>query len=176
MTKIPRGIPLILHHNRKFQFVTNHLKTQSATDSYFVYVLKMEYVPKINMFGLKTLKKFLHAQSLFLEIIFYWSQNCKFNYEITSSANGWISITFCDVCIYNKISSIFNLEYINEVWIDGVLGSTGRYYTKPISVHIEPHKYQWKINQKVHYQTCRLVHFLFDQILIRIYGLCSIVL
>ena len=57
-----------MHHNRKFQFVTNHLKTQSATDSYFVYVLKMEYVPKINMFGLKTLKKFLHAQSLFWKL------------------------------------------------------------------------------------------------------------
>ena len=28
------------------------LNTKYATDSYFVYVLKMEYVPKMNTFGL----------------------------------------------------------------------------------------------------------------------------
>jgi hypothetical protein len=48
-----------------------------ATDSCFVYVLKMEYVPEINIFGLKMMVKSglekiflksLHAQSLFRKI------------------------------------------------------------------------------------------------------------
>ena len=53
--------------------------TPNVTDSYLVYVLKMEYVYKINIFGLKMMVKsglekiflkFLHAQSLFQKIFF----------------------------------------------------------------------------------------------------------
>ena len=55
-------------------FLKKLLNTKYDTDSYFVHVLKMEYVSKINVFGLKMMVKsglekiflkFLHAQSLF---------------------------------------------------------------------------------------------------------------
>ena len=51
------------------------LNTQYKRNSNFVYVLEMEYVHKINVFGLKMMVKsglekiilkFLHAQAIFL--------------------------------------------------------------------------------------------------------------
>ena len=76
----------------------------------------------------------------FSEIIFYFierrflSQNCKFSNK-NDLLCAWMDFNnfFCDVCktvsTYNKwdfklqISSI-NFEYVNEVWISGVLGVT----------------------------------------------------
>ena len=55
------------------------INTYYDNDSYFIYVLKMEYVSKINTFGLKMMVKSgleniflrsLHAQSLFRKILF----------------------------------------------------------------------------------------------------------
>ena len=64
-----------------------------CTDSYFVYMLKMEYVTKINIFGLKMIVKSglekiflkpLHAQSLFWKI-FFASKKGRFFQKITNS-------------------------------------------------------------------------------------------
>ena len=64
-----------------------------------VYVPKMEYVSKINIFGLNMMvKSGLKKKNI-----------------------------FCDVCTYNtknfkpQISTIFNFEYVNEAWMSGVL-------------------------------------------------------
>ena len=120
------------------------LNTQYATDSYFIDVLKMEYVYKINIFGLKMMvksglekifMKSLHAQSLFRKIFFYFIEKGGFLHKILNwvikIAHGWISIKLFVMyvqCTYHKwdfkpqISSIFNFEYVNKVWISGVLG------------------------------------------------------
>ena len=112
-------------------------------NSDMAYVLKMEYVPKFNIFGLKMMVKsgvekiffkFLHGQGLFqtswfsTEMLGFRSKNTNSVIKMTFFAHGGISKIFCDLCTYNKwnfkpqISSIFNFEYKNEVWINGVLG------------------------------------------------------
>ena len=67
------------------------VNTWYATDSYVLYVLKMEYVYKINIFALKMMMKsglekiflkFLHAQSLFSESLFYY-WTCTFEHKST---------------------------------------------------------------------------------------------
>ena len=69
----------------------------NTTDSYFVNVLKIEYVCKITIFGLKmmvknSLLKFLYAGDYF-SLHHKSVQNHKFSNK---------SKTFCDVCTYNK--------------------------------------------------------------------------
>ena len=69
-----------------------------------VYVLKIEYVPKINIFGLKMMMKcglekiflkFLHAQSLF-QIVFFITEfvpliKSSFSYEVNSFNRKWLA-------------------------------------------------------------------------------------
>ena len=56
------------------------LNTQYMTNSFLIYPVKMEYVSKLNIFGLKMMVtsgleklilKFLHAQAIFLELILH---------------------------------------------------------------------------------------------------------
>ena len=80
----------------------------------------------------KIFLKFLHAQSPFMESIFT-KKNRGFFHKIVNSVIKSIFYRdfnefVCDVFTYNKwnfmkqISSIFNFEHVNEVWITGLLG------------------------------------------------------
>ena len=77
-TLFPYLFPMVctyyLSYHVIFERLTNLINTQYATDSYFVYVLKMEYVTKINIFGFKMMVKnglekiflkFLHRKAIF---------------------------------------------------------------------------------------------------------------
>ena len=81
---------------RSDQLDPGNFTTQYMRNPDMVYVVKMEYVSKINIFGLKimgksglekTFMKFLHSQSLVRKIFFnfierrFISRNCKFSNE-----------------------------------------------------------------------------------------------
>ena len=75
---------LCYHYNNSSQL--NKLNTQYATDSYLVYILKMEYASKINIFGLKMmlksgLEKFVYIKIPFMRKMFFYcdfAQNSSF--------------------------------------------------------------------------------------------------
>ena len=82
----------------------------------------------------KTFLNSLHVQSLFRKIFLLhrkvdFCQNCKFSnkyYHFCAQRN--FKQKNCDACSYNKwnlkpqISPIFHFEYVNPVWISGVVG------------------------------------------------------
>ena len=83
----------------------------------------------------KILLKFLHAESLFLDLLIYLIKGRIFalNYKFSNKNDhvcAWkdFNSTSCILSTYPKEpvrtekSSIFNFEHVNEVWISGVLG------------------------------------------------------
>ena len=106
------------------------------------FILKMEYVSKINIFGMKMmvnsgLKKYFvipPCAKLFF-LLHKNAQNCKFsNTNDFLCTRAWrdFNKTFCDTSTDHKwmfklqISSIFNFDLAHQSWIRRVLGVIAR--------------------------------------------------
>ena len=78
-------------------------------------------------------KAFFRKYFLLLNLHF-WAKKCKFSNK-NDNFSAWRDFNkiFCDVCTYIKwnfkpqISPIFHIEYVNHVWISGVLGVNRQY-------------------------------------------------
>ena len=93
------------------------INTQYMRNPDMVYVLKMEYVSKINIFGLKMMVKsglekiflkFLHAQGLFQTswfTLYKWGFRSKYKFSTKNDLLcAWrdFNRNFFDVCTYNE--------------------------------------------------------------------------